>query len=53
MIFPEEIPDQICCPGEARGKGRAVQERSSLPHFMLAFTMCSQGRREFGKKPPL
>ena len=53
MIFPEEIPDQICCSGEARGKGCAMQERSSLPHFMLTFTMCSQGCREFGKKPPL
>ena len=47
VIFPEEIPDQICCPGEARGKGLcAVHEKSSLPHFMLTFTTCSQGRRE-------
>ena len=24
----------------------AVHEKSSLPHFMLTFTTCSQGRRE-------
>lgn len=40
VIFPEEIPDQICCPGEAKGERAVLYMRNPL-----CLTLCSPLKR--------